>query len=36
MIHAYQTDGHMRVVTLGMAKFGLPDVVVNQLPRSAS
>lgn len=36
VIHVYQTDGHMRLVTLGMAKFGLPDVVVNQLPRSVS
>ncbi|ETW26121.1 hypothetical protein [Mycobacterium gastri] len=26
----------MRVVTPGMAKFGLPDVVVNQLPQSVS
>lgn len=36
VIHAYQPDGHVRLVTLGMAKFGLPDVVVNQLPRSVS
>ncbi|BBX59197.1 hypothetical protein TM48_03441 [Mycobacterium shottsii] len=34
IIHAYEINGQMRVVTLGMAKFGLPDVVVNQVPRS--
>ncbi|WP_232021846.1 DUF2314 domain-containing protein [Mycobacterium basiliense] len=35
IIHAYEIDGKMRVITLGMAKFGLPDVVVNDVPRSA-
>ncbi|OSC39513.1 DUF2314 domain-containing protein [Mycobacterium decipiens] len=34
IIHAYEIDGQMRVITLGMGKFGLPDVVVNQVPRS--
>ncbi|VBA39803.1 hypothetical protein LAUMK136_03175 [Mycobacterium attenuatum] len=35
-IRAYETGGQMmRAVTLGMRKFGLPDVVVNGFPRSA-
>lgn len=36
LLHAYDTDGQMRVVTVGMAKFGLPDVVVNHIPPSAA
>lgn len=35
ILHAYETNGHMRLVTLGMGKVGLPDIVVNQVPRSA-
>ncbi len=35
ILHAYETGGQMRLVTLGMGKVGLPDVVVNQVPRSA-
>ncbi len=29
VIHAYNNDGGVRAITLGMAKFGLPDIVVN-------
>lgn len=29
VIHAYQSDKGVRAITLGMAKFGLPDIVVN-------
>ena len=29
-IHAYQTQDHVRAITLGMRKFGLPDLVVEQ------
>jgi len=29
VIHAYKDDKLVRAVTLGMAKFGLPDIVVN-------
>lgn len=28
-IHAYKSDEYVRAITLGMAKFGLPDVVVD-------
>ena len=28
-IHAYQTDNGIRAITLGMRKFGLPDIVIN-------
>lgn len=31
-IHAYRDDQLCRAITLGMAKFGLPDVAVNQFP----
>ncbi|MYM29644.1 DUF2314 domain-containing protein [Duganella sp. CY15W] len=34
VIHAYQGDKMLRAITLGMAKFGLPDVVVNDFSRS--
>ncbi|WP_137926382.1 DUF2314 domain-containing protein [Cupriavidus sp. 2SB] len=27
--HAYNNDGQTRVISLGMAKFGLPDLVIN-------
>ena len=30
-IHVYRTNGYCRAVTLGMVKFALPDVVVNDL-----
>jgi len=33
-IHAYNSGEFVRVVTLGMAKFGLPDVVVQNFPWS--
>jgi len=29
VIHAYQTETNYRAITLGMAKFGMPDLVVN-------
>lgn len=29
-VHAYQSDTYERAITLGMAKFGLPDIVVDQ------
>lgn len=29
VIHAYQSGEYIRAITLGMAKFGLPDVVVD-------
>lgn len=29
-IHAYQDDEYVRAITLGMRKFGLPDLVVNE------
>ncbi len=30
IIHAYQSGEYVRAITLGMAKFGLPDVVVEE------
>ncbi|MGA7992855.1 MAG: DUF2314 domain-containing protein [Thermoanaerobaculia bacterium] len=35
-IHLYRNGTFLRAVTLGMAKFGLPDVVVNDLTASNS
>ena len=32
VIHAYNGDQLVREITLGMAKFGLPDIVVNDFP----
>lgn len=29
VIHAYSTGEHVRAITLGMSKFGLPDIVVD-------
>lgn len=29
VIHAYKTDSLVRAITLGMAKFGMPDIVVS-------
>ncbi len=34
VIHAYQGDQLLREITLGMAKFGLPDIVVNDVAHS--
>lgn len=34
--HFYRADGGPRLITLGMAKFGLPDVVVENLPASSA
>lgn len=33
-IHAYNTGEYVRAITLGMAKVGLPDIVVEELPWS--
>ena len=30
VIHAYQNGEYIRAITLGMRKFGLPDVVINE------
>lgn len=34
-IHIYPEGDSMRMITLGMAKFGLPDLVVEQVPESS-
>lgn len=34
VIHAYKKDEYVRAITLGMEKFGLPDVVVEDFPWS--
>lgn len=34
VIHAYKDGDYVRAITLGMGKFGLPDVVVNGFPWS--
>jgi uncharacterized protein YegJ (DUF2314 family) len=31
VIHAYPKDGFVRAITLGMQKFGLPDLVIDQI-----
>lgn len=31
-VHAYKKDQFVRAITLGLRKFGLPDVVVDQFP----
>lgn len=36
VIHSYEDNGSTRAITLGMAKFGLPDVVVNDFAWSYS
>jgi uncharacterized protein YegJ (DUF2314 family) len=36
VIHAYQGDKLIRAITLGMAKFGLPDVVVDEFSWSSN
>lgn len=33
-LHMYQNGEYCRAITLGMEKFGLPDVVINNIPRS--
>jgi uncharacterized protein YegJ (DUF2314 family) len=35
-IHAYQEGDLIRAISLGMAKFGLPDIVIEDIPRSYS
>jgi uncharacterized protein YegJ (DUF2314 family) len=35
-IHAYRDGDHVRAITLGMSKFGLPDVVVEEIPASST
>jgi uncharacterized protein YegJ (DUF2314 family) len=36
VIHAYNTDNYVRAITLGMSKFGLPDVVIEKTSWSAN
>ncbi|MDM3871712.1 DUF2314 domain-containing protein [Porticoccus sp. W117] len=36
VIHAYQDTDYVRAITLGMAKFGLPDIVVNKFSWSSN
>jgi uncharacterized protein YegJ (DUF2314 family) len=36
VIHAYRGDTMVRAITLGMAKFGVPDVVVNDFSWASS
>lgn len=35
VIHAYKGDAQVRAITLGMRKFGLPDVVINDFSWSS-
>lgn len=35
-VHSYRNGEHIRAITLGMAKFGLPDVVVEESPASSN
>jgi hypothetical protein len=35
-IHSYKNGELVRAITLGMTKFGLPDLVINQFPWSSS
>ena len=35
-IHAYRTGEYVRAITLGMAKFGLPDIVIDKFSWSYS
>ncbi len=30
VIHAYKKNGYVRAISLGMSKFGLPDIVIDQ------
>jgi uncharacterized protein YegJ (DUF2314 family) len=34
-IDLYPTNDYMRAISLGMAKFGLPDLVIQEIPRSS-
>jgi uncharacterized protein YegJ (DUF2314 family) len=34
VIHAYKSNEYVRAITLGMEKFGLPDLVINDFPWS--
>jgi uncharacterized protein YegJ (DUF2314 family) len=34
-VHVYPNDSLLRAITLGMVKMGLPDVVVEEVPRSS-
>jgi uncharacterized protein YegJ (DUF2314 family) len=36
VIHAYNTGEYVRAITLGMSKFGLPDVVVDEFSWSSN
>jgi uncharacterized protein YegJ (DUF2314 family) len=36
VVHVYQEGEALRLVSLGMAKFGLPDLVAEQVPQSLS
>ncbi len=36
IIHAYKKEEHIRAITLGMMKFGLPDIVVDRFSWSLS
>ncbi|MFO0745380.1 MAG: DUF2314 domain-containing protein [Myxococcota bacterium] len=35
-VHVYQDGRMLRMITLGMEKFGLPDLMVSQVPKSAT
>lgn len=35
-IDIYPTDEYMRAITLGMTKFGLPDLVIQEIPHSST
>jgi uncharacterized protein YegJ (DUF2314 family) len=35
-IHAYQNGDYVRAISLGMAKFGLPDIVINDFSKGNS
>jgi uncharacterized protein YegJ (DUF2314 family) len=36
VMHDYQKDQYMRAITIGMSKFGLPDIVMQGFSRSSS
>ncbi len=35
-MHAYRNGDHIRAITLGMEKFGLPDVLMSEIPDNAN
>src|SRR6185312_17562662 len=35
-IDIYPTNEYMRAITLGMTKFGLPDLVIQEIPHSST